>query len=401
MIDLTAALSGNFATQVLGALGANVIKIEHPIGGDRVRNGPPFFGPEGVSLSRRTEEDMSVGFLARCRNKSSITLNLKKPEAIGIFKDLVAHGDVVMENYSRGTANRLGIGYEVAREINPKIVYCALSGYGQKGEPGTGKAMDGIIQAASGLMMTSGSEGTPPVRVGVPFADLTTPLFAVIAIVSAVHQTQREGVGQYLDVSMFGALTSLVACEPFSMLEDLGVPMRSGNSVPRLSPFGIYEASDGWVSISAGADGMFAQVLGMIGRPELATDDRFAERPNRAKHYKELDAEITAWTSKHTMAEIVEELDRRDVAVSAVRTPHEAETDPVALERGDTVLLEHPTVGLAKDVYAPGFPVVFSGSHVAYDRPAPLLGQHNEDVYGKMLGYSSEQLVELKSAGVI
>jgi crotonobetainyl-CoA:carnitine CoA-transferase CaiB-like acyl-CoA transferase len=261
--------------------------------------------------------------------------------------------------------------------------------------------MDGIIQAASGLMMTSGAEGQPPVRVGVPFADLTTPLFAVIAIVSAVHQTRREGVGQFLDASMFGALTSLVAAEPFYMLESLGIPMRSGNSVPRLSPFGIYQAADGWVSISAGGEGMFAQVVEMIGHPELATDDRFAQRPNRARNYQELDAEITAWTSQHPVAEIVDDLERRGVAVSAVRTPHEAETDPIAVERGDTVLVEHPTAGFAEDVYAPGFPVVFSGSHVAYDRPAPLLGEHNEDVYGKLLGYSAEHIAELQSAGVI
>lgn len=401
VVDLTSALAGNFATQILGGLGAIVLKIEHPEGGDRVRHNPPFFGPKGASLSKQSDEDISMGFLARCRNKSSITLNLKRPEAIAVFKDLTSHADVVMENFSRGTANRLGIGYETARAANPKIVYCALSGYGQKGEPGTGKAMDGIIQAASGLMMTSGSESEAPVRVGMPVADLTTPLFAVIAIVSAVHQVRRGGQGQFLDVAMFGAVTSLVASEPFALLESLGVPMRSGNTVPRLAPFGIYRASDGWVAISAGGAGMFEQLMEAIGRPELTIDERFATRGARTAHYRELDTEITSWTEQQTMAGIVATLEPRGVAVSPVRTPHEAESDPIALERGDTVLMEHPTLGPVADVYAPGFPVVFTGSHVAYDRPAPTLGEHNEAVYGDLLGYSSGRLKALREAGVI
>ena len=184
VVDLTAALAGPYATFLLAALGARVIKVENPRGGDRVRSHPPFAGEDGVAIRRAATPTCRVPFLSRGRGKESVTLDLKHPDGPGVFLDLVRGADVVVENFSRGTADRLGIGYEACRAANPRIVYCAISGFGAEGPPGDDKAYDTVIQALSGIMMLSGEEGDPPVKIGMPFADLVSPLFGLIGILS-------------------------------------------------------------------------------------------------------------------------------------------------------------------------------------------------------------------------
>ena len=214
-----------------------MIKVENPAGGDPSRNNAPYVGDSGLHLAREGANDMSVSMLERGRNKLSVTLDLKNPEAHGVFADLVRAADVVVENFSAGTADRIGIGYERARELNPRIVYLSISGFGV-GDPG--KGMDTIFQALSGLMTTPGNYGDPPVRNAVPFGDLIGPLFGVIGTLSALMMRERTGRGQHLDVALLGALTSLIATEPWDTMERAGIEMRTGNVVPRLAPFGIF-----------------------------------------------------------------------------------------------------------------------------------------------------------------
>lgn len=401
VVDLTSALAGPYGTLLLAGLGARVIKIEHPDGGDRVREAPPFIGADGTHVDRLRGDDMSVGFMNRARSKLSITLDLKRPMAKEVYADLVRNADVVMENFSRGTSDRLGIGYAFCKEINPRIVFCALSGFGAQGEAGAGKAFDAIIQALSGVMMVSGMPGDPPIKMNFPLADLTAPLFAVIGILSAVHRAQRTGEGEFVDVSMLGAMTSLMACEPFATLERAGIPMRTGNSVPRLAPFGIFKTSDGYVALAAGDVKMFASLAEAMGRPEIATDDRFRDKSRRTSNYQELDGIIEAWTSTHTTDEVVAELDGRNVPVGPVRFPQDAVVDPRVLERRETVPIPHPVYGAIEDVYGPGIPIVFSDSSAGLDRPAPLLGEHNDEIYRGLLGYSEEKVKLLEQDGAI
>ena len=183
--------------------------------------------------------------------------------------DLLRQADIVVENFSAGTLDRLGVGYPFARSINPRVIYCSISGFGATQAPGTGKAMDTIIQALSGLMMTSGTPGEPPVRVGVPVADLVAPVFGVVGILAALRQREATGTGQHVDVSMLGVLTSLVAAEPFDLLEACGLPQRTGRVVPRLTPFGIYESADGHVAICAPTEQFARGVFAAIGHPEF------------------------------------------------------------------------------------------------------------------------------------
>lgn len=401
VIDLTIALAGPYATLLLSGLGATVIKVENPRGGDRVRNNAPYFGRDGLAMRRRHDDDMSLGTLERTRGKRSVTLDLKHPRGREVFADLVRHGDVVVENYSSGTADRLGVGYEAARAVNEAIVYCSISGFGTDREPGTGKAMDAIIQALSGAMMTSGEPGTAPVRVGIPIGDLSAPLFAVIGILSALRSAEQTGAGQHVDVSMLGALSALVASEQSHLTEQLGRPIRSGRFVPRLAPFGVFRAADGWLAISAPEDRFAAGVFAAMGRDDLAADPRFATRDERVHNADELHRLIEQWSSGLTRSVVLDALQANGAPCAPVRTPADALVDPLTVRRGDTTELAHPTYGGAPGLTGSGLPIHFSSSPTGFARHVPVLGADNAEVYGSLLGYSPDAVAELCADGVI
>ncbi len=398
VVDFTIALAGPFATQLLAALGATVIKVENPAGGDPARSNAPYVGDTGLHLAREDDSDMSVSMLERGRNKLSTTLNLKHPEAQAIFADLVSNADVVVENYSAGTADRNGVGYAFASEINPRIVYVSISGFGA-GEPG--KGMDTIFQALSGLMTTPGNEGDAPVRNAVPFGDLIGPLFGVIGTLTALYQREHTGLGQHVDVSLLGALTSLVATEPWDTMERAGIAMRTGNVVPRLTPFGIFETTDGHVALCAPTDTFARGVFEAIGAPELEQDERFSSRDRRVRNSTEVHALIAAWAAGMTSTEAAAALEARGVPAAVVRDTAAAVRDPRALRRGETAPLSHPELGPVDELYGSGFPVRFSAARTGYETAPPRLGEHNEFIFGGLLGYSPERLEELRASGAI
>jgi CoA:oxalate CoA-transferase len=398
VIDLTRALAGPYATLLLAGLGARVIKVEEPREGDG-RETAPFMGRDGVSLRRQHADDMPIANIVRLRGKQSITLNFKHPQAQSIFADLVRQADIVVENFSGGTAERLGIGYSAARAANPRIIYCSISGFGQ--QDSGGKAMDNIIQALSGIMLATGGPQDPPVRIGIPTADTLTPLFGVIGILSALEQRHRTGLGQYIDVSMLGTLTSVVAVEPFDVLERLGIPMRTGPTVPRLAPFGVYPAADGHVVICAPGYKLLPSLLGVMGRVDLIDDPRFSTQAGRLSHSDDVDAVVGEWTSTLPKAEIAARLNAAGVAAAEVREPKEAIRDARVVARGETRKLQHPLYGDVDDVYGPGVPIGFSEASAEIDPITPWLGEHNDEVYRMLLGYSAERLEELKANGGI
>lgn len=400
VLDLTIALAGPYATLLLAGLGATVVKIENPRrGGDQARTNPPYVGPNGFTLARSTAEDVSAAMLERGRNKLSVTLDLKSPRGKELFGELVRRADVLIENYAAGTADRLGTGYAFCSSLNERIVYTAISGFGAS-QPGK-KGMDTIFQALSGLMTVSGNEGDPPIRIGIPFGDMTGPLFAVIGTLAALAQRERTGRGQFVDVSLVGALTSLVATEPFDKLEALGVPIRTGNTVPRLAPFGIFATQDGSVAVCAPTDEMAHAVLGAIGRPELVSDPRFATRDARVVNWVELHATIGAWTAARTTEEALAALDAAGAPAAAVRAPADAVRDPDRLAQGDTAQLVHPTLGPVDDLYGSGLPIRFSEATAGFDRPPPALGEHNDFVFGELVGIDASELARLRDDGVI
>jgi CoA:oxalate CoA-transferase len=400
VIDLTRALAGPFCTLVLAALGADVIKVEEPGGGDIARGNAPYLGPGGLSMAASDSQDMSLAVLNRCRGKRSITLNLKQPRAAQVFQDLVRWADIVVENYSGGTADRLGIGYETARAVNPEIIYCSISGFGADSQTGA-RAMDTIIQALSGVMLATGGPADPPVRVGVPLGDVLAPVWAVVGILAALQRRERQGTGEHIDVSMLGVLTSLVATEDWTALERLGQSLRTGPTLPRLAPFGLYRCADGWVAIVAPQDKLVASLFSVMGRHDLISDPRFCSRDARVHHDHELTTEIENWSGGHAMAEIVEVLTAVGVPAAPVRTPREAVADPQVVSRNETLPVEHPALGRSDELRTCGVPLRMSASQVGFSRPAPRLGEHTAEILSEVVGYSPEQQRELRRSGVI
>lgn len=401
VIDLTRALAGPYATLLLAGLGAQVIKLEDPVGGDLARENSPYVGRDGITVERKYADDVSVSHLTRGRGKYGVSLNLKKPEAREVFADLVRNADIVVENFTAGTADRLGVGYEAAKAANPGVIYCSLSGFGAD-DTGGGKAMDVIIQALSGAMYTSGEPDHPPVRIGIPIADMLAPVFSVIGILAAVEQRHRTGMGQHIDVSMLGALTSFVAIENWSAMAAAGMPARTGLTVQRLSPFGVFECADGYIALVAVHEKLAQGLFRAMGKPDLGKDPRFNGRDARVANAEVLEARINAWSRALPTETVVRLLEAQGVPVAPVRHPEDALLDPRVVDRHETMPVAHPAYPSAVDLRTAGIPIQFSGARTGFDEALPIaIGEHNDAILQDMLGYDEARMDALRAAGAI
>jgi crotonobetainyl-CoA:carnitine CoA-transferase CaiB-like acyl-CoA transferase len=403
VLDLTLYLSGPFATQILGGLGARVIKVEQPGRGDPIRATPPYYGPRGIHSARPGAGDLSLSVLKRNRNKESVTLNLKHEQGRALLCDLARRADVLVENFAPGVTARLGIDEATLRALNPRLVYCSISGFGQAGPYRGLPAYDIVVQAMSGLMTSTGEPDGPPTRSGPSFADLTAGLYGTIGILAALHQRDRDpaGRGQWVDVAMLDSLFSLVFDEALDVQVARGDAPRTGNRRPRLTPFGVYEAADGFLAICAVTDAQVAALFRAMGRPELATDPRFATLEARVARPAEVDALVEAWTLPRAKADLWRALEEAHIPAGPVADIPDLLADPQLRERGMIGPLLHPTAGPAPDAIVAGLPLKFSRAAAALDRPAPALGQDTARVYGELLGLGLDQLADLRARGVI
>lgn len=401
VLDITIAYAGPLASYLLAALGAEVVKVENPVGGDLSRTNPPYAGPDGLSLLAPDSSYVSLANINRSRNKLSVTLDLKHHEARSVMEDLVSVSDVYIENMSSGALDRLGFGYDWARRVNPRIIFCSVSGFGVGTTGADAKSFDMVIQALSGIMEATGQIDGLPTRVGIPIGDLAAPLFAVIGVLSALRHLDATGEGQLVDVSMLDTLTALVAGEHFDAMAACGVPVRTGNSLARMSPFGTYRTKDGLVAICAPSNAFAEQLFELMNQPELGDDDRFRTREHRVANREALDELIEAWTMTFTSEALVEVLNAGGVPSAPVRGPLEAIADEQMHRRGAVVPLKDPRVADMRGALGMGFPVQFSQSEVLINGVAPALGQHNERILGNLLGYSDERLRALRDAGAV
>ncbi len=401
VLDLTQFYSGPWATLLLAGLGAEVVKINNPATGDVVAQGPPFAGAGGVSFHKQDEDDLGIAYLKRARNKKSLTLDLKNPRGLELFLRLAAEADVLVENFAVGVTERLGIDYPRLKEHNPGLVYCSITGYGQSGPDAPLKGYDAVTQAVSGLMNLTGFPDGPPTKAGSAIADSIGGTFAYGAIATALLHRERTGEGQWVDVSMVDCLVSLVFDEPMDCYEALGLPERLGNRIMRLSPFNAYPAQDGWLVVGAGTDAHWNNILRAIGREELVGDARYADLSGRITHNDEVDALITEWTKKHAVAEGLDALRRFDVVCGPVHTIRDILAWPHLRARNMVEDLPHPTLGPLRGVKTAGFPLKFEKSPGGYDAPAPLSGQHNEEILGAWLGLGEEEIEALRRGGVV
>jgi len=400
VLDLTRFLSGPYCTLLLAGLGAEVIKIDEPRGGDPTAGAPPFVGPGGVGFERGSDADFGIAYLKRARGKSSMTLDLKNPEGRELFLRLAERADVVVENFRPGVAARLGIDYAALAARNPRLVYCAISGYGATGPDRELKAYDLMAQAASGLMGITGEPGGPPVKTAGALSDMIAGTFAALGIVAAVHERERSGTGQAIDVSMVDCLFAMMMDEPLDCYARLGLAERQGNRIMRVSPFNSYRARDGWVALGAATPEDWRAIAAAIGRADLAEHRDFSRVSWRIVHNAEVDRLVSAWTREHAVDEIVATLRAADVPCSPVRRPIEAIEWPQLRSRGMVQPLHAPD-GAPTAALAAGLPLRFSRSDAGHSRPAPVPGAGTGEILARLLGLSAEEIAALEKKGVV
>ena len=400
VVAVTGFLAGPYASMNFARLGAEVIKVELPGKGDPVRGNGPFIGPEGKHPQQQTPDDISTRFLKRNQGVKSVTLNLKHPTGRQMFLELAKSSDVMLENLAPGSLKRMGLGYEDVSEVNPGIIYCSISGYGQTGEYADRPAHDPQIQGMSGLMEINGHPDGPPTRVGFYIGDLVTPLFACYAITAALREKERTGEGQYLDVSMMDTLTSIMLMDTLEDDVEMGLPLRMGNTT-RGGPTGQYSTSDGELTLTAASDDQWQRLCNALDAPELMEDPRFVEFHNRTANVVEAREEIQKRVKKLTREEALERFAAGDVPSGAVRTVDEAINDKHFWDRRSLLPMRHGKMDEPVPGIVAGFPVIFSGGELPEPYGAPTLGMHNKQIYGGALGLSDGDLAALKRDGVI
>lgn len=394
ILDLTRIYTGPYCSMLFADMGAEVIKIEPP-GGELIRDNPPL-AKEGEGGPH--DRSRSGYFLTLNRNKYGITLNLKHPKGMGIFKELVKIGDIVLENYAPGVMKRLGIDYPVLREINPRIITCSISGFGQWGPYSERIAFDVISQAMSGLMSITGHPGGSPTRVGTSLGDVNASVHAAFAIMAALWYREKSGVGQYIDVSMQEAMVSILegAIVRWTMGKELLTPIGTHN--PHDAPMGAYKCKDGYIIIATVGDEHWHRFCRAIGRPKWASDPEYRTKRQRWEKKFILAEEIEKWAANYTVEEAGEILDRERVANSPILNIQQVVDDPHLNARGYFVEVDHPIIGKAK---IPGIPFKLSETPGEVERPSPLVGEHNELILGKYLRISGAKVKQLKAEGVL
>jgi len=401
VLDLTQFFSGPQATLFLAGLGAEVIRIDSPDGAKSVAVAPPYAGRNGVSFERTSPDDLSVNYLKRTRGKKAISLDLKQAEGKAMFFRLLAQADVVVENFSVGVTERLGIDYPRIAEANPRVVYCSLTGHGSTGPDRHLKAYDVTVQAAAGLMSVTGLPGQPPTKAGTALSDAISGTFAFSGILAALLDRAKTGRGQFVDISMVDGLFALLFDDPIDWYERLGVPERQGNRILRFSPLNTYATRDGWAVLGAATGGQWQGVLKAIGREDLANDPDWSSLDWRVANNDKADTLLRDWAAARTTADAVETMLACGGVASAIRGPKELAEWQHLRERGMYQTLQHPTLGSLDGIGAPGFPLKFSAAATGYDAPAPLPRQHNREVYGSLLGLDEAEIERLEKAGVI
>jgi len=389
VLDLTNVLSGPFATMHLALLGAEVIKIENPAEGDLARK----LGcvPE---FNRKL---MGTSFLAQNANKKSMTLNLKAPEGKEIFRTLVAGADVVVENFRPDVMKRLGLGYDVLALLNPRLIYCAISGFGQTGPDALKPAYDQIIQGLSGEMAINGDERLHPLRAGFPVCDTVGGLNAAFAVMAALYHRGKTGEGQFIDVALLDSIIPLMGWVVANLMIGGQQPVLMGNDNFTAAPSGVFRTRDGFINIAANKQEQWESVADLLGLPELKSDPRFKERDARKRNRSELTPLLEEKLSQQKTAVWVEELNAHDVPAGAILPLDEAVNQAQVTHRETFASVTVPGIG---DLRLFNLTAKFSKTPGRVTGPPPALGEHTHEVLGR-LGYTDEDIARLKQASVV
>lgn len=398
VLDLSRILAGPWSTQLLSDLGADVIKVERPEGGDDTRGwGPPFLADEKGAPTAE-----SAYFLSANRGKQSITVDISTPEGQGILRELARTADVFVENYKLGDMKRYGLDYAALAEINPRLVYCSITGFGQTGPYSSRAGYDFVIQAMGGLMSITGPSDDQPgggaQKCGVPISDLMTGMYASAAILSALLERTSSGKGQYIDMSLLDTQVAWLANQASNYLVSGKPPVRWGNAHPNLAPYQSFAASDGELIVAVGNDRQFGALCRVLGVAGLASDERYATNAQRLKHRATLIPVLCELFARSAKAHWLDLLERAGVPCGPIQSIPEALADEHVLARGMVFSLPHSSGNAAPQI---ANPIKFSRSRIHYRRAPPALGEHTGEILATELGWSAERIAELKRKGVI
>jgi crotonobetainyl-CoA:carnitine CoA-transferase CaiB-like acyl-CoA transferase len=387
IIEHTTALAGPYCAQLLGDLGAEVIKIERPEGGDQARGwGPPFVGKE------------SAYFLGTNRNKRGLTLDLSKDAGRRILHQLIAQSDVLLHNIPRAiTRQKLGLDEKSCRNLNPKLIWASISGFGNTGPYAERPGYDIIAQGMSGTMYITGAPGSEPTRFPTPIADLTAGIYTALAIVSALFAREKTGQGQNIDTALLDSHVTWLSNLASNYLAAGEPAKKLGNAHPSIVPYQPFPTTDDWIIVAVGSERLWKSLVEILEMPELSRDPRFTTNKDRLAHREELVTMLAECFRQKSSREWLEKLAAADIPAGPILSPEAALDDAQLLARGMIVELEHPAIGVYRTL---GNPIHLSGTPVSYRRPAPMLGEHNEEILDE-LGFSPVEVVGLRKGGVI
>ncbi len=386
VVDLSRVLAGPYCSLLLADMGAEVVKVEEPGRGDDTRAWPPFVGGEATYF-------MSVN-----RGKKSLTLNMKHAEGKGILRRLLEGADVLLENFRPGTLERLGFGYAAVRGLNPRLVYCSISGFGESGPEAGRPGYDLIVQGESGIMDITGFPDGPPVKVGNSIADLAAGTMAAHGIVLALFARERTGQGQKVEIAMLEVMAALLTYHGQAYFATGKSPRRRGNQHPSIVPYEVFEAADGYLTVGVANNSLWSRFCETIGRPDLTADPRFDTEARRVENRDALTPLLAAVFATAPVARWLARLGEAGVPAGKIKEIGEVLESEHLRARGAVVSLAHPTAGPMRMV---GPPIRLSGTPAEAAAPAPLLGEHTEEILGKLCGYSTDAIARLRAGGAV
>jgi len=398
VLDLSRILAGPWCAQTLADLGADVIKIERPGRGDDTRAWAPPFVPD--TDGNDTAE--SAYFMCANRGKRSVTVDIAAPTGQEIVRNLAAQSDVLIENYKVGGLARYGLDYAALSALNPRLVYCSITGFGQSGPYAHRPGYDYMAQAMGGVMSITGERddlpGGGPQKVGVAVSDITTGLYATIAIQAALAERERSGLGQYIDMALLDCQIAFMANQATAYLASREAPRRAGNAHQSIVPYQVFASSDGHIVVAVGNDAQYRRLCELLDAPELIDDARFATNAARVRNRDTLVPLLAAKLQRRTSADWLAALDKSAIPCAPINALDEVFADPHVRQREMELTLPHPITG---EVHLPASPMKLSRTPPRYERAPPALGQHTEEVLRELLRYDEEQLRALREAGTI
>jgi len=398
VLDLSRVLAGPWSGQILADLGADVIKVERPGNGDDTRSwGPPF-----LRDARGENTSEAAYYLSANRNKRSVTIDFTQPEGQRLVRELAEKSDIVIENFKVGGLAAYGLDYQSLKALNPKLIYCSITGFGQTGPYAKRAGYDFMIQGLGGLMSLTGrpegEEGAGPVKVGVALTDILTGLYSTVAILAALAHRDQTGIGQHVDMALLDVQVACLANQAMNYLTTGTPPRRLGNAHPNIVPYQDFPTADGDFILTVGNDGQFRKFAEVVGQPQWADDPRFATNKLRVANRAELIPLIRQATVFKTTAEWVSQLETAGVPCGPINDLAQMFQDPQVVARGLAVTIPHPLAGSVPQVASP---IRLSETPVEYRRAPPLLGEHTEAVLSEVLGLDADAVHRLRSAGVL